>query len=133
MRRLTDEKAGYFAHVDGVNRFALVALDPDDPDEIIAVVRYDREARTEYAALVEDLWQGRGLGLRLTRLLVDVARDRGVRCLYGLVMRGNGRMLRVLRGLDLPERVHLEGNASLVEVELQPGGCNDRERELARA
>ncbi len=129
MKNLTEEKARYFAHVDGVDRFALVALDPEEPDEIIAVVRYDREAgtdRAEYAALVEDRWQGRGLGRRLTRLLIGVARDRGIRCFYGLVMRGNRHMLRLLRTFDLPERERREGNAKLVEIEIRPGGCNNR-------
>ena len=126
--KLTEEKAYYFTHLDGVDRFALVALDPDDPDEIIAVVRYDREAdtnRAEYAALVEDRWQGRGLGLRLSRLLISIARDRGIGCFYGLVMRENRHMLRLLRSLDLPERERREGNAKFVEVELWPGGCNN--------
>src|SRR5918994_4296873 len=57
MRELSDEKARRFAEVDGVDRFALVALDPEDEGEIVAVVRYEREAGTdgaEYAALVED-------------------------------------------------------------------------------
>ena len=136
MKRLTEEKARYFAHVDGVDRFALVALDPEEPDEIIAVVRYDREAgtdRAEYAALVEDRWQGRGLGRRLTRLLIDVARDRGIRCFYGLVTHGNRRMLRLLRSLGLPERERREGNATFVEFELRPGADNNRVSNAARA
>ena len=39
MNKLSDQKAKYFAHVDGVNRLALVALNPDERSEIIAVVR----------------------------------------------------------------------------------------------
>lgn len=59
MRELSEKKARYFAHVDGVDHFTLVALDSDEPDEIIATVRYDREPgseRAEYAAIVEDRW-----------------------------------------------------------------------------
>lgn len=33
---LSDRKAGYFTNVDGTNRFALVALDPEREGEIIA-------------------------------------------------------------------------------------------------
>ena len=121
MKELSDKKAKYFAHVDHVDRGALVALDPDEPDEITAVVRYDRESgsdRAEYAALVEDRWQGRGLGLHLTHQLIDEARDNGVRFLYALVMRQNRRMLNLLQALDLPEREHREDNARYIEVEL---------------
>lgn len=80
----SEEKAQYFAHVDGEDHFAFVALDLDDPDEIIAVVRYDREPseeRAEYAALVEDRWQGCGVEMELPHRLIDEARDKGVRYL----------------------------------------------------
>ena len=123
MEELSDEKAQYFAHIDGVDHFALVALEPDGQDDIIAVVRFDRELgtdRAEYSALVEDSWQGRGLGQRLTQQLLDDARDRGIRYFYGLVMPGNRRMLRLLRSLDLPERERREEGVKYVEVEIQP-------------
>jgi hypothetical protein len=72
METLSDEKARYFASTDGVDHFGLVALDPEDPNEIIAVVRYARQPggeRAEYAALVEDKWQGQAVGASLTRWL----------------------------------------------------------------
>jgi len=39
MEDLSDEKARYFAYTDSVDRFALVALDSDEPDEIVVVRR----------------------------------------------------------------------------------------------
>src|SRR5215216_6861590 len=89
---LSDRKAGYFTNVDRINRFALVALDPERPKEIIAVVSFDREGdtdRAEYAAAVEDRWQGRGLGLALTRRLIEAALKRGVRSFTGIVLPEN--------------------------------------------
>src|SRR5918995_4531393 len=44
MKKLSDRKAKDFAQVDGINRYALVALDPKQQEEIIAVVRFTREA-----------------------------------------------------------------------------------------
>jgi len=76
MKELSDEKARYFASTDGADHFGLVALDPYDPNEIIAVVRYARkpgDERAEYAALVEDRWQGQGVGASLTHRLIEVA------------------------------------------------------------
>jgi GNAT superfamily N-acetyltransferase len=81
MKKLSDEKARYFASTDGVDHFGLVALDPQDQNEIIAVVRYARtsgDERAEYAALVEDRWQGQGVGISLTHRLIDEARGDGV-------------------------------------------------------
>src|SRR3712207_4336837 len=79
---LGDQQAHHFACVDGRDRFALVALDPADLGELIAVARFDRDHgtdRAEYAAVVADRWQGHGLGLALTRRLIDAAWARGIR------------------------------------------------------
>src|SRR5918995_618812 len=106
LKELSDEMAGRFADVDGRDRFALVALDPDDTEEIVGVVRYEREVGTdgaEYAALIEDRFQGRGLGIGLTRGLIEAARENGISHLHALVMRENAGMLGLLRSLDLPE------------------------------
>src|SRR5215204_2735134 len=119
----SEEKAQYFAHADGVDHFAFVALDPNDQDEIIAIVRYDREPgeeQAEYAAIVQDSWQGHGIGIDLTRRLVHVACANGVRYFYAMVMGKNKRMLELLRHLDLPEQEHEQEGTKHVEVELAP-------------
>jgi RimJ/RimL family protein N-acetyltransferase len=120
---LSDREAGYFANVDGINRFALVALDPERPQEIIGVVSFDREGtseRAEYAAEVEDRWQGRGLGLALTRHLIEAALNRGIRTFTAIVLPENARMLHLLRGLGLPERLRYEDGTDYVEIDLSP-------------
>ena len=121
LKELTDGMAHRFADVDGEDRFALVGLDPEDEGEIVGVVRYEREdgdGNAEYAALIEDRFQGRGLGLGLTRRLVEAARERGIERLHAMVMRGNARMLRLLRALELPERRRWDGGAEHIEIEL---------------
>ena len=121
MKELSDEKARYFASTDGADHFGLVALDPEDPNEIIAVVRYARkpgDERAEYAALVEDRWQGQGVGASLTRWLIEVARGNGVRFFYAFVKGANKRMLNVLRHLDLPEHERVENGEKIVELGL---------------
>ncbi len=120
---LSDEKAQHLAEVDGENQYALVALDPDDEEEIVAMVRYDLEEdanRAEYAALVEDRLQGRGLGVGLTRALIEAARERGIKRLHALVLRENEGMLHLLRSLGLPERQRWEGDIEHVEIDLWP-------------
>ena len=121
MKELSDEMARYFASTDGADHFGLVALDPQDPNEIIAVVRYARKPaneRAEYAALVEDRWQGQGVGASLTHRLIEVARGNGVRFFYAFVKGENRRMLNVLRHLDLPEHERVENGEKIVEVGL---------------
>jgi RimJ/RimL family protein N-acetyltransferase len=123
MRELSEEKARRFAKVDGKDRFALVALDPDDEGEIVGVVRYEREGDSEgaeYAALVEDRFQGRGLGIGLTRRLIEAAQERGIKRLHALVLRENSRMLRLLRSLEFPERKRWENGLEHIEIDLRP-------------
>ena len=127
--RLPDKKAARLSRAEDRDRLALAAIDPEQPDEILAVVRFEREEggeAAEYAALVEDRWQGLGLGSALTERLVGAARGRGVRCLYALVTPGNERMVRLLRGLGLPTRRCREGGVERLEVDLGgPGGTAD--------
>jgi ribosomal protein S18 acetylase RimI-like enzyme len=121
MPELSEVQAHHFTHLDGINRFALVALHPADPEEIIAVVRFDREPRTdhaEYAAVVDDCWQGRGIGLALTRHLIEAARRRGVRTFTALVLPDNVRKLALLRDLGLPERIHFGTDVERIEIDL---------------
>jgi L-amino acid N-acyltransferase YncA len=120
---LSDREAGYFTNVDGINRFALVAVDPEREGEIIGVVSFDREGtteRAEYAAEVADSWQGRGLGLALTRRLIEAALKRGVRTFTAIVLPQNSGMLHLLRDLGLPERLRHEDGNDYVEIELSP-------------
>src|SRR4051812_4881077 len=77
--RLQDREVERFTNVDHVSRDALVAqLD----DEIIGVARYDSAVgadEAEAAFVVEDRWQGTGVGTLLFDHLVGVARSRGIR------------------------------------------------------
>jgi len=131
MRELSDKQAWYFTHLDGVNRVALVALDPAEPGSIIGVVRYDRDVGTdeaEYAAVVTDRWQGRGLGTALTQQLIAAAREHGITHLYAVVLPENERMLHLFRDLHLPEHAALDSGSVRVNLDLEqstddePGG-----------
>jgi RimJ/RimL family protein N-acetyltransferase len=120
---LSDREASYFTNVDGIDRFALVAVDPERPEEIIGVVSFDREGtteRAEYAAEVAERWQGRGLGMALTRRLIGAALKRDVRTFTAFVLPQNRGMLHLLRGLGLPERLRYEDGTDYVEIDLSP-------------
>ncbi|MDP9379533.1 MAG: GNAT family N-acetyltransferase [Chloroflexota bacterium] len=120
---LSEEQARHLTHLDGSNRCALVALDPERGEEIIGVVRYDQDPGTafaEYAAVVEDRWQGRGVGLQLTNRLVDAALHAGITQLYAQVLPTNFRMINLLRGLGLPRRTRREDGVERVEIDLRP-------------
>jgi len=119
---LTDERARYFAHADGVDRVALAVQDPDQPADVIAVARYHRDMTSvscaELAVVVEDRWQNRHIGSLLIRRLIDHARDGGVNRLYGSAAAENRRILHVLQRLDLPMRVTRDGYLNHVDIQL---------------
>jgi acetyltransferase len=53
----------------------------------------------EFAILISDAWQNRGLGTQLLRLLIQVARDENVPNLFGTIMAQNLEMRRVAEKL----------------------------------
>lgn len=123
MPELSNERAHDYCDVDGYDRFALVAIDPDRPDELIGVVRFDREPdvnAAEYSAVVTDRWQGQGVGLALTMLLISAARARCVDFLHAYVRPENWRMLALLRNLGLPETIVHERGEELVTIAIEP-------------
>ena len=57
----------------------------------------------EFAIVVEKMLTGLGLGTLLLRSLIDYARDRGLRELYGDVLADNHAMLALCRTLGFTE------------------------------
>jgi len=98
MRRLPPDWAHILANVDYERRMAIVAVDPTG--ELIGVARYAHDPRAdeaEIAIVIEDRWQGRGLGKRLLAELIGYAAGRGIRRLRAYVLADNLRMLNLLR------------------------------------
>jgi acetyltransferase len=97
------EIAASFCTIDYDRELAIVAeLGEGEESQLIAVGRLvadpDHE-RAEYAVLVADPWQHRGLGLQLTEFCVDVAVRWGVKSLDAETGRENVLMLSVFREL----------------------------------
>ncbi|HET8578107.1 MAG TPA: GNAT family protein [Methylomirabilota bacterium] len=114
MRRLPPDWAHFFANVDYRRRLALVA-ERDAPSgvELIGVGRYepDEEPDTaEVAFVVEDGWQGLGLGAILLLDVVRAAEARGIHRFRAYCLADNHRMLRLLVELtEVRERKTEEG------------------------
>jgi GNAT superfamily N-acetyltransferase len=91
--------------VDHDLREALVAV---VGGEVVGVARYDRSpadpATADVAVVVEDAWQGVGIGRQLLAELTELAAQRGVRALTADVQADNDRMVGLVRRL-LPRAV----------------------------
>lgn len=58
----------------------------------------------EFALVIADSWQNRGLGGLLMQTLIDVARQRGLRVIMGEVLAENAGMLKLMERLGFEKR-----------------------------
>ncbi|MEY4753392.1 MAG: hypothetical protein RJA44_1067 [Pseudomonadota bacterium] len=73
-----------------------------ETEQIIGVSRYitnPDQVTCEFSLVVSDHYKGQGLGSRLMLSIMDVARNRGLNQIEGLVLANNENMLRLMRGL----------------------------------
>ena len=93
-----------FTHPDYDRELALVAL---HGDEFVAVGRYapsPEKDSAEFALVVADEWQRKGLGRALLEMLREQARKAGYKALYGTVLDDNHEMLALTRRLGFSPR-----------------------------
>jgi len=57
------------------------------------------EETAEFAILVADDFQGSGLGLKLSDILIGVAQEKGLKSIYGIVLNDNKKMIGLSRKL----------------------------------
>ncbi|WP_018937069.1 bifunctional acetate--CoA ligase family protein/GNAT family N-acetyltransferase [Thioalkalivibrio sp. ALJ24] len=98
---LTPEMLVRFTQIDYDREMAFIAVDHADGQEVqVGVARYTTEPdgeSAEFAVVVSDAWQGRGVGSLLMEAIVDSARRNGLRELFGEVLRQNDGMLALAR------------------------------------
>ena len=105
LRSLTPAMLARFTQIDYDREMALIALAGDEGAEReVAVCRYIRlpDGRScEFAIVVADEWQGRGLGPLMMRRLAQVARERGMERIVGWVASTNRPMLAMCERLGM--------------------------------
>jgi GNAT superfamily N-acetyltransferase len=104
--------------IDAEHDVALAAVVPDDADQrILGVARYSADAegtRCECAVTVLDEWHRRGLGTRLMRHLIEIARARGIREMYSIDSAENSEMAELARFLGFKRELDPEDATQVV-------------------
>ena len=99
-RRLRPEEADAFANVDYRERMAVVAeVDTGQELDLIGVARYgpaEEAATADIGLVVEDGWQGLGLGAMLLEEILQAGARQGIRHFRADVLTENRRALRLL-------------------------------------
>ena len=119
LKRLPPDWAEVFANVDFRHRLAIVA-ERETPEglDIIGVGRYeptDGDDTVEVAFVVEDGWQGLGLGPLLLEAVMRAGEARGIRRFRAYVLADNHRMLKLLnRRTEVIERRLEDGVVALL-------------------
>jgi acetyltransferase len=103
IKDISHEMLVRFCNIDYEREMAIVAEVRDQGVRRIIgigriIVEPDRD-RAEYAVLVHDEYQGKGLGYKLVDLLIGIAQDKGLDGIYGSVLSENDKMLAVARKL----------------------------------
>jgi acetyltransferase len=108
LKEITREMVVRFTQPDYDREMAFIAVVDQGGEEIeIGVARYytNPDGRTcEFALVVADAWQGKGIGTQLMTRLMNVARDRGLDTIEGDILADNAPMLHLMRKLGFSTR-----------------------------
>jgi GNAT superfamily N-acetyltransferase len=120
---LSESELRYLTEVDGINHFALGAVNRRCPREGLGVARFVRipgEPQVAEAAIaVLDRMQHHGLGRLLFQRLIEAARERGFERLRCEVLATNTPAIRLLTGLAPQTVVRRDGTTVQIEIPVQ--------------
>lgn len=112
LRDLPPEMLVRFTQIDYDREMALIAVIEKGGEEIeIGVCRYNRNPdgkSCEFAIVVADQWQHKGIAHKLMEQLVEYARFKGLKTMEGDVLTGNTEMQALARSLGFRLVRHLE-------------------------
>ena len=104
VQELSQEMLVRFTQIDYHNEMALIAVKQNGADEEqIGVARYTTnldKVSCEFALVVSDQWQSRGIAHHLMQSLMDIARDRDLERMEGQVLGNNSKMLELVGSLN---------------------------------
>jgi acetyltransferase len=106
-----------FTQIDYSREMALIAITNEDDHEIeLGVARFATNPdgkSCEFALVIADAMQGKGLGQKLMIALMDAARGKGLKIMSGEVLKNNASMLKLMARLgfateDFAEDVNIK-------------------------
>jgi acetyltransferase len=108
LQELSDQMLIRLTQIDYDRELALIAVTTaSGREEEIGVARYAINpdgTSCEFAIVVSDQWQRRGLGSRLMTALMEAAKAKGLQVMRGEILANNVNMLSLVRSLGFTTR-----------------------------
>jgi acetyltransferase len=120
IKDMTHEMLVRFCNIDYDREIAIIAeAGGGDKKRIVGISRLIIEpgSRAQFAVLVHDDYQGKGLGRKLIEVLLGVAQEKGLEEVYGVTLSENDRLLTLTKALGFT-------------TVLQPGGITGVSRKM---
>ena len=105
--KISEKLVDRLINIDYSREMAIVAeVHNEKEKEVIAVGRIasDENSAVDFAIIIADDWQKKGLGTILTAYLIEVAKEMGFEKIYATVFTRNKGMLEILRRKDFTFR-----------------------------
>jgi acetyltransferase len=96
IKDMSHETLTRYCNLDYDREIAIVAETQESRNRIIGVGRVILEPGKdcgEFAVVVGDPWQGRGLGSKLVDYVIEIGKDLGLKIMYGYVSSNNSKMI----------------------------------------
>jgi acetyltransferase len=106
IKNMPHETLTRYCNLDYDREVAIVAQLEEEKHRVIGVGRVILEPGKncgEFAVVVGDGWQGRGLGSKLIDYIIEIGKDMGLEIMYGYVSLNNAKMINLCtrKGFEL--------------------------------
>jgi acetyltransferase len=103
IRNITHEMLVRFCNIDYDREMAIIAEHTEGGKKrnigVGRLITEPGEKRAEFAVVVADDFQGKGLGTKLLDMLIGIGEDKDLESIYGIVLPDNRRMMDLCRAL----------------------------------
>jgi acetyltransferase len=103
LKSMSHEQIARYTQIDYDREMAIVAVEERvEKGRILGVgrlIHYPNLESSEFSVVVGDPWQRKGLGTKLLQMCISIAKEKGVRLIWGDIMAENERMIGLCKKL----------------------------------
>ncbi|QBR83975.1 bifunctional acyl-CoA synthetase/GNAT family N-acetyltransferase [Legionella israelensis] len=120
LHELTPEMLIRFTQIDYDREMAFIAVIEQNEKRVnIGVARYvilSDGITCEYAIVVADSWQNKGVGSHLMNHLIEEATSKGLKQMYGEILKKNENMIELAENLGFTIKPHKEDSSIVISI-----------------